>query len=142
MRMKTVQSYGILAHVKTREMDKGSYLVTFVVEFSVATGKVLMSAGSGTNGVGVSSPLCKCKSPFSFCRHIVSAIVSITRLRYDCCKTATSGDKHWAVTGADPADDNPANRALPISALTPNYAFLSDILGKHVEPEEVEELLG
>ena len=142
LRMKTVQSFGIQAHVKTRDMDKGSYIVMFVVEFSVDTGKILLSGGSGTNGVGISSPLCKCRSPFSWCRHIVSAIVSITRLRNDCYKTATSGDKYWAVNGADPADYNPGNRALPISDLTPNYAFLSDILDRQIEPDEVEELLG
>ena len=142
VKMASVQSYGIQAHVKDREMDKGSYNVSFAVEFDIASGKILMKGGSGTGGIGVHAPLCRCKSPFPCCRHIVSGLVAISRLSAEHCKTATSGDKYWAAASEDPTDDNPENKALPISELCPNYVCLSDIMKRPMAEDEVEELLG
>jgi len=133
IRAKSPQSYGTMMKVKEAARDKGFYSLHITVVVEVATGIV----------VEVLQTKCFCRSPHAYCRHVVVVLIACSRLELDQYMTCTNGGSYWKGSArANASDADIQNRALPISELTPDYTYVSDVRSRHLTPEEVEELLG
>ena len=137
------QSYGTQQKVKdpadnvdVRDKD-GDYVVWIIVEVDATSGRVV-GAGAGDSSArdGILFYKCKCKNGAALCTHCKAILVALSRIRL-----VEFTNHSYAAYWSPVSHKTPDGKAVKIAALMTTRVYLSDILGRQVTDEDIEQLL-